>query len=432
MTEHYTTGLRWPEPMPADPREALARRFYYGWVVVVACFLASVTVFGTTYAFGVFYDVFIEAFAASRSRVALVFGVQSGLLYVSGVGAGRLVDRHGQRRVAAASGAVLVAGLVWTAFARSFAELLAAYGVVAAVGMAGLYIVSYATLPAWFERRRGTATGVASAGLGVGLLVVPPGADAVIAAFGWRRAILAVAGLVALLSFAVAVLFADRPSDVGADRSAEFEVAPTAGEGDGDEAVDLGATVASGRFLLVFAGWTLVFAPLYVVLSHVVLHASSAGLGRGTGVLAIAVVGVTTTVARVGVGTLSDRLGRPRTFVACGTLLGSATVALAAARTVEAFLGVVAVFGVGYGGCGGLIGAVTADLFGNRALNTVFALLSVSFAVAGLAAPPLAGLWFETAGSYDLAFVAAGLLGVAGAGCVGLAARADAGSGVAA
>ena len=405
--------------MPRDPRRALAGRFYYGWVVVVACFLASVTVFGTTYAFGVFYDVFIEAFDASPSRVALVFGLQTALLYVSGVGAGRMVDRHGQRRVAAASGALLAAGLVWTAFARSYAELLAAYGVVAAVGMAGLYIVSYATLPAWFGRRRGTATAVASAGLGVGLLAVPPGADLAIAALGWRRAVLAVAGLVALLSLLVAALFADDPAAVGADAADEFE----AREDDG--AVDVRATVASARFLLVFAGWTLVFAPLFVVLSHVVRHAASAGLGRSTGVLAIAVVGVATTATRLGVGPLSDRLGRPRTFVACATLLGGSTAALAAAPTPRGFLAVVAVFGVGYGGCGGLIAAVTADLFGNRALNTVFALLSVAFAVSGLAAPPLAGLWFEAAGSYEPAFVAAGLLGVAGAGSVALGTRVD-------
>lgn len=98
---------------------------------------------------------------------------------------------------------------------------------------------------------------------------------------------------------------------------------------------------------------------------------------------------------------------------------------MAGTSTAPTFLAVVVVFGVGYGGCGGLIGALTADLFGNRSLNTLFALLSVAFAVAGLAAPPLAGLWFEIAGSYDLAFVAAGALGVVGAGCVAVATRAS-------
>lgn len=41
-------------------RRALARRIYYGWVIVVACLLASMVVFGTSYAFGVFFDSLLE------------------------------------------------------------------------------------------------------------------------------------------------------------------------------------------------------------------------------------------------------------------------------------------------------------------------------------------------------------------------------------
>ncbi len=400
-----------------DPRRALARRVYYGWVVAVACFLASVVVFGSSYAFGVFYDAFIDSFGAPRSWLAFVFGLQTALLYVVGIGAGRLIDRHGQRRVAAVSSVILVAGLVWTAFARSYVELLLAFGVVSATGMAGLYIVGYATLPAWFERRRGLATGFAAAGLGAGLVVVPPGADAAIAAFGWRRAMLVVAGFAVVLLAVVVVLLADTPEEVGADSSVEF------GDGETDEdegKIDVRAVVSSAPFLLVLVGWLLVFTPMYVVFSHVVLHASDAGVGRSTGVLAIAVIGVTTTAARIGIGGLSDRLGRTRTFVTGAIVLGSATVGIAVAPTATALLVIAAAFGAGYGACGGLLGAITADLFGNRSLNTLFAILSLAFAISGLFAPPLAGLWFEIADSYRPAFVAAGLLGIAGSGCVAL------------
>lgn len=452
--------------MRVDPRAAVADRIYYGWVVVVACFLASVVVFGTTYAFGVFYDAFLEAFDAPRSMLALVFGLQSALIYVAGIGAGRLVERRGQRWVAAISGIVLVAGLVWTALARSYLELLAAFGIVAAVGMSGLYIVGYATLPSWFERRRGAATGFASAGLGVGLLVVPPGADLVIAARGWRTAMLAVAVAVAVLSIAIVSLLADRPEDVGTTRAHEFgrataendaeaaveDNADAGVEGDAGDEVDAGvegdavaegdvdaiagsdgrgglpdahlrAVVTSRPFIFVLLGWLLIFTPLYAVLSHVVLHAADVGIGRSTGVLAFALIGVTTTVARVGIGLLSDRIGRATTFVACAALLGGSTVGIGVAGTTWTFLALITVFGAGYGGCGGLIGALTADLFGDRSLNTLFAVLSLAFAAAGLLAPSLAGAWFEVAGSYRLAFVVAGSLGIAGAGCVALGAR---------
>ncbi|TKR28258.1 MFS transporter [Natronomonas salsuginis] len=405
-----------------DPRRALARRVYYGWIIVIGCFLASMIVFGTTYAFGVFYDSFITAFESSETLLAVVFGIQTALLYFAGVVVSRLVERYGSRRILALSSVLLVVGLLWTATAESYVELLASFGVVAALGMAGLYNVSYATLPQWFDRRRGTATGVASAGLGIGLVVIPPGTDALISAFGWRTAVVVLAGFIALVSIVTVVLFATDPDDVGADLSREFGDRSDV-ETDAAPDRNVFAIVTSSRFLLVFVGWTLIFAPMYVIFGHIVVHASETGIGRSVGVLSIAVIGIATSVARFGVGPFSDRFGRPRTFIASSLLLGGSTAALAVASSAAPFLIAVALFGLGYAGSGGLIGAVTADLFGNRSINTLFAVLSSSFAVAGLISPPAARLWFEAQGSYRPALFVFGLLGVLGGLCVWTALR---------
>lgn len=412
--------------MALDVRRRLAGRVYYGWVVVVACFLASMATFGSTYAFGVFYDALLDAFDASRTALAAAFGLQTALIYVAGVGAGRVVETHGGRRVSAASGVLLAGGLAWTAVARSYAELLVAFGVVAATGMAGLYVVGYATVPRWFGRRRGTAVGVASAGLGVGLVAVPAAADRLIAAVGWRAAMAALAATVGLVAAVVALLFADDPADVGAEVGARAEFGAVGGADGRDspvDAPDAGATLRSPAFLLVAAGWTLTFAPLYVVLSHVVLHASDAGLGRAVGVAAITTLGLATTVTRFGIGALSDRVGRTRTFVLCAALMGAATAAFAVAPGRSAFLAAAVAFGVAYGGCGGLLGAQIADLFGEGALTRLFPVASLAFGVAGLAAPPAAGAAFEALGSYDPVLLVGGAVGVAGAGCVALAGR---------
>lgn len=403
-------------------RRTLARKIYYGWVITLTCFIATVAVFGSSYTFSVFYEPFLDSFDASRSEIALVFGAQTVLLYVVGVGMARLIEYRGQRLVIALSSAVLVVGLVWAAFARSYLELFLSLGVVSAVGLAGLYIVGWATLPQWFERRRGTATSVAASGTGVGLVVFPTVAEAVLAAHGWRTAMLALAGSMAVLLLLVVALFADSPAEVGADPRIEFgEGARGADEGEDHRGVR--DVVVSTPFVLVFAGWLLIYVPFYVVLSHVVLHAVDVGVGRATGVLALTVLGLLTTVTRAGIGPLADRGGRVRTFLVCSVFLGGATVALAASATTRSVLAAAAAIGVGYGGAGGLLGAVTADLFGNRSVTTLFALLSLSFGFAGLVAPPLAGAWFEAAGSYEVAFAVSGLAGVAGTGCTALGAR---------
>jgi len=412
------------------PRRWIAARVYYGWVVAAACLLASMAVFGTSYAFGVFFEAFLRSFDASRAALAAAFGLQTCVLYAAGVGAGRLVGRHGQRRVAAAGGLLTTVGLAATAAARSYAELLLGFGVVSAAGMAGLYVVGYATVPLWFRRRRGTAAGIAAAGLGVGLVAVPPATDRLIAAAGWRPAMALLAAAVALVSLVVVGLLADRPDAVGADVSVEFG-ADGWGESGGSSAGDAAAgrpadgeirrTVRSRRFALVFVGWVLAFAPLYVVLSHVVLHAGDVGVGRRVGVLAVTAIGAATTVSRVGTGVLSDRFGRVRTFVACAAVMGVSTAAFGLAPAAPSFLAIAVAFGVGYGGCGGLLGPVVADLFGSDDLTTLYAVVSLSFAVAGLAAPPLAGRAFDALGTYTPALVAAGAAGVLGAGCVAAA-----------
>lgn len=410
--------------MVLDLRRGLAGRFYYGWVVVGACLLASMATYGTSYTFSVFYDALIAEFGVGRGPLAFAFGLQVALLYAGGAGAGRAIDRYGGRRVAAVSGAVLVAGLGWTSLARSYLELLAAFGVLAGVGMAGLFVVGFATVPQWFERRRGTASGIAAAGTGIGLVTLPGAADWLISAVGWRAAMLGVAGSAGLLAALVVLLFADRHADVGADPAVEFE-GGTVRETDPSPGIstETKATILSGPFLLVFLGWAFVYAPIYVLLSHVVLYATEAGFGRTTGVFAITVLGITVVLARVGIGALADHVGRLATFVTSGVLLGAAVLALPLAPTTTVFLAGVVLFAVGYSGTGGLLSPVLADLFGNEGLNTMFGVSSLAFGLAGLAAPPLAGYWFEAAGSYDPAFHAFGAIGIVGAGCILLAGR---------
>lgn len=398
-------------------RHVLAQKVYYGWIITLACFLATVTVFGSSYSFSVFYGAFLDTFDASRSQIALVFGVQSGLIYLVGVGVARVIEYRGQRQVVTLSSGILLLGLGWAAFARSYLELFLALGIVAPIGMAGLYIVGWATLPVWFERRRGTAVSIAAAGTGVSLVVVPALVEQVMGVFGWRGAMLGLAGLMGALLVGAILLFVDSPAQVGADRSVEFgdaedgTVEPLARDA-------LQKIVFSTPFLLVLVGWLFIYAPFYVILSHVVLYATDIGVGQSVGVLALTIIGVMTTFVRLGIGPLADRVGRVTTFIGCSMLLGAASIGFAGGTTPVVMLGAAVGVGAGYGGAGGLLGAVTADLFGERSLNSLFGILSLSFGVSGLLAPPLAGLWYEYAGSYEVAFIVSGLVGVTGAGCV--------------
>ncbi|WP_247000135.1 MFS transporter [Halosolutus gelatinilyticus] len=410
---------------PSDVIGGGWRDVYRGWHVVAGGFVGAFVVFGLSYAFGVFLEPIQRDLALSRSGVSFVFSLQTVVIYLAAAALGVLADRFGVRRLLLFGAVALALGGVWTSRAETYAELLAAYGVVTAIGLGAIYVVSYATVPRWFERRRGLATGIATAGLGIGMVATAPAASALVGTAGWRDAILVLVVGAAIAIVLVAPLFADDPAAAGVDPGNEFPAGPPDRDPPDWAAYrrELTAVATSRLFLLVFAGWVTVYATLYVVLVHVVPYAGEAGLGEGAGAVAIALIGITTAAARIGVGGLADRLGRIETFVACSAVMGATTLALPIVDSAIGLYAFAVAFGIAYGGNGALLSPLTVDLFGAGNPNAVFGLVSLSFAVSGLTAPWLAGLTFDLAGTYAPAFVGAGIAGLCGAGLIAIAVR---------
>lgn len=405
--------------MPGRP---VTSSVYYGWVVVFACFLTNGVVFGLTYTFGVFLEPLGAAFEASTAETSLVFGAQLFVLYITSPPVGGFVEWIGPRRGLVVAAACLGAGMLGASRAGSLPVLMLTYSLVTGLGMSIAFVVGYATPPQWFRRSRGLATGIASAGLGVGLIVVAPAASFLVADLGWRGAYVALGvGLMALLTVA-AFLMADDPEDVDADAADEFpDGRPTTSGTWRQQLVAVGDVARSPAFRLLFVGFVLLYGTLYVLLNHIVNFAGELGV-RAAGVLAVSVVGVTTTVTRLAVGGVADRIGRLAMFVLCGGVMGVALLVLPMATGSITLLLVAGLFGVGYGGTGALMSSVPADLFGGANLNAIFGLTSLSLAVPGLVAPAAAGYGFDQLGTYTPVFLATGVVGLVGAALVGGAA----------
>ncbi|SEV95839.1 MFS transporter [Natrinema salifodinae] len=399
------------------------RDVYRGWYVVAGGFVGAFVVFGLSYAFGVFLGPMQRDLGVSRSAVSFVFSLQTVVIYLAAAILGVLADRFGVRRLLAFGVAALALGGLWTSQTTSYVALLLAYGVVTAAGLGAIYVVSYATVPRWFQRRRGLATGIATAGLGIGMVAMSPAANALVGVLEWRLAFLALVLAATVAVAAVTPLFADDPAASGVEPGAEFpEGVPDREPPDwATYRTELLAVATSRSFLFVFAGWVLVYGTLYAVLVHVVPYAGDVGLGEGTGALALAAIGATTAAARIGIGGLADRLGRVRTFVGCSAIMAASTLCLPLLDSAVGLYAFAVVFGIAYGGNGALLSPLTVDLFGARNPNAIFGLVSLSFAVSGLVAPWAAGLVYDLAGTYTPAFLGAGVAGLLGTALLALA-----------
>lgn len=411
---------------PGGIRGILARTgIYYGWFVVLACFLAAMVCFGTIYSFGVFFEFIHREFPGSYAGTSTIFSLQSIVTFGGGMVLGFVVDRYGTRRLLVVGGLLFAAGLLTVSQMQSFLGVLLAYGVIAAMGLSILYVVAFATAPRWFERRVGVATALATAGSGVGILVMPAVAARLIDLMGWRDAYLVL--MVAFLAIVLlaALLVADYPGAIGASVGDEFaDGQPGLAEADLRGQLDaVGDMVTSPSFAFVFAGYVMIFTPAYMLLVHVVEYASVVGIGRDVGVLAIGIIGAMNIVGKFFFGAVGDRFGITTAAIGCASVVGAGTILLTVFSVELALLAGVVVFGLGYGGAGALLSPLLAELFGAANINSLLGVTSAAFAFTGSVAPFLAGLSYDLVGSFVPGFLGGGVLAVMAGPVLALAAR---------
>src|SRR6185436_16927507 len=144
---------------------------FYGWIVLLASVAIIAVGTGTIFSLAVFLRPLEEDFGWTRSLISGVAFVNWVIFGVGSFIAGVVSDRIGARRVVAVGAALLGVALVASSQIRTAAPF---------------YVPLSATATRWFAARRGLAMGIISSGMGLGILVVPPTARALITALGWR------------------------------------------------------------------------------------------------------------------------------------------------------------------------------------------------------------------------------------------------------
>ena len=391
---------------------------YYGWYVVIGCFLLTFMTAGTIFSFSVFLGPVIATFDQSAANTSLVFGLQSLVTFSGAAILGFGVDRYGVRRLLAIAAVLIVVGLGGASQAPTFLGVVVGYSVVAAAGLGITFVVAYTTPPRWFERRRGLATGVAVSGWGVGILVMPPLVDRLIDTFGWQGTYLWLAAMFLVAIAGSVALLATRPSDLEVDVSAEFDdpTGVVAARSVRTQVGEAARTALTPMFGLVFVGLLFAFVPAYAVLVFLVEFAESTGAGRRAGVLGVSALGAMNIVAKFAAGEIADRVGPDLTMAGFVALMCVVTPMMVAFPTPASIVVLAALFGFGYGGIAALMSPLMADLFGTADLSTLFGLTCIGFAVGGTVIPYLVGFGFDVFGTYDVPFLIAAVLGFAAAG----------------
>jgi MFS family permease len=94
-------------------------------------------------------------------------------------------------------------------------QLYLFFGLIAGVGLSGMDVILLSTIARWFEKKRGTMSGLIKVGTGVGMGVLPIFVTWVITTYGWRTAFTALGILILIIVISLAQFLVRDPAKKG-------------------------------------------------------------------------------------------------------------------------------------------------------------------------------------------------------------------------
>ena len=179
---------------------------YYGFVIVVVCFVLQAVGWGVFNSMGIFYKPLMLDFGWPRSLVASATSIAMLVAGANAILLGRLSDKYGPRLTMALSGIFLGCGLVLMSRATALWHIYLSLSLMAAIGVSGTDVVLLSTTTRWFVKYRGMMIGIVKVGTGVGMLIMPLLLNALISSFGWRIAFV-VLGITCVVAYVLGAQF---------------------------------------------------------------------------------------------------------------------------------------------------------------------------------------------------------------------------------
>jgi len=344
-----------------------------------------------SFAFALFIKPISEDLNISRSTLlsAPVFG--SILTFVITPLFGKAIDRYGLRVVHMLSivGFGIATGCL--AFLQTpYVVLVLLFAFQHAFSPGQSPIAYTKAIAAWFDKDRGLALGIAIAGVGLGVAIIPPYDNYLIVHYGWRVAFLGMSAAIFVMALIPVFLFEREPP-----------ILPERLRAKNDTSVPgyswREAVVQDWRFWAMTV--TFFLAPIAIngTITQVVALLTDRGIPLGQAVAALSASGIALTIGRIISGYCLDRVHGPIVatvfFVAAG--LGIAILAAGYSPLAGAVL-----CGLGIGAEVDIMAFLVSRYFGLRCFGAIYATMFCMFSMGVGLGPYFLGLSHDKFGSY--------------------------------
>ncbi|XP_035693475.1 monocarboxylate transporter 13-like [Branchiostoma floridae] len=392
----------------------------WGWMVVASTFFVNMLTIGNMKSFGVFYAEFREVFQESAGITSFISSILGASVLMFSPFAGALSNLTSCRTAIMAGGVISAAGLVVSYFAQTMVQLFFSVGILTGFGFSLMFSPSLAMVGRYFDKRHATANGIGVCGTGIGIFAFPPLYQFLIDEFGWRGALLIVAGT-ALNGCVCGALM--RPLHFKDDRKEENVNIEAQGITDTEpkkrphhfcekimESFDV--TLLKHRpFLVYCVSLFAISLGNSMIFVHLVAHAQNVGIEKTAAAFILSVLGISEAVSRPLHGLLSDKINISKVYYYMVNNTGMAVlnIAIPFGKTYTELVACMVLYGLFSGSFNTLIAVMVREYSSVSRISSGLGWALVFEGAAYLLGPPIAGWLYDATGNYGMSFYAAGI-----------------------
>jgi sugar phosphate permease len=391
--------------------------FFGWWIVISGCILQSLHSGLLGQGFTVYFLNLQEEFGWTRTLLSTGFSLSN---IVNGILApfeGWLSDRFGPRRLVLSGMVMLGSGFIFFSTVHSIVSYFLSFALIACGASLGGYLPISIVVLNWFVRKRSLALGIASAGHGLGGLIILLIAWSVVNN-GWRPTALVSGISILVIGTLCALLLRQRPEKYGYLPDGDKPVSRKSGTQETQtQKIDPDVELPSAddftlqeafktrSFWLIAAG----HASAVLTISAVSLHLAPYLVQRmdmsleSAGSIVSLLLFMSIAGRLIG-GVLADRMDKRWLLVGSMISHTIGLLLLANATTMFQIVLFTIFHGVAWGARGLVQNSIRAEYFGRKAIGSILGVASIPVVIAIVVSPIFTAWLADLNGNYHFAF----------------------------
>lgn len=336
----------------------------------------------------------------TSSMMANAYAIYQLFLALTGIFAGRIVDKIGPKKVVLAGVAVFSAGWFLTGVCTEIWQIYLVFGVMAGAGAGAVYNPNVTSALKWFPEKRGLMSGILLASAALGPFTFSPVANMIVGHFGSAQTTFKIFGVVFIIAMGICALFLKK---VEADyRPAGYiPPTPTQAKQQGSNDYNWKQMLASPLFyLMLFLFICATTSGNMFVGANYSIAQMQIGAQPAAAAMAVSICALANFLGRIGFGVLIDKIGEIKSLIISLIITVFSLLLMMAANSLVLYIIGVSFVGIAFGAVMVILPPLCGKTFGTKNLGMNYGLVFLGYAGSSFVGPRIAAYFKDNIGSF--------------------------------